>query len=114
MVQRSLSGSNLAREHISSRGAGIYILNQKFPRQHIVQSVDYRSSSGGLLQHQHNELVVREIQEAFKSIVWFTYRRNFNQALASSTLKGDAGWGCMLRTGQMMLFQALKRHRIGN
>jgi cysteine protease ATG4 len=57
---------------------------------------------------------VREIQQAFNDIVWFTYRRNFSANLASSTFKSDAGWGCMLRTGQMMLFQALKRHRLGS
>ena len=27
-------------------------------------------------------------------------------------LSGDAGWGCMVRAGQMILCQALKRHFI--
>jgi len=51
--------------------------------------------------------------EAFKSICWFTYRDNLENALVGSSLKSDAGWGCMLRTGQMILFQALKRHMFG-
>jgi len=52
--------------------------------------------------------------EAYKSIGWFTYRDNIESSLVGSSLKSDAGWGCMLRTGQMILFQALKRHLFGD
>ena len=27
-----------------------------------------------------------------------------------SEIKSDAGWGCMLRVGQMILCEAIKRH----
>lgn len=36
---------------------------------------------------------------SFQSITWFTYRDNLEIELADSNLKGDSGWGCMLRTG---------------
>jgi cysteine protease ATG4 len=49
----------------------------------------------------------QEFMEAVKKILWFTYRSQFGQAIEGTPYMSDAGWGCMIRTGQMILGQTL-------
>jgi cysteine protease ATG4 len=45
----------------------------------------------------------------FKRIIWFTYRSDF--PCIKGEILSDTGWGCMIRAGQMLMAQALRKHR---
>ncbi|XP_074643528.1 cysteine protease ATG4C-like [Tubulanus polymorphus] len=84
-----------------NENAPLFLLGRCYHRKiDESQSNDHRVSS------------LEQFRQDFSSRLWFTYRREFPQ-LTGSTLTTDCGWGCMLRSGQMMLAQALILHFLG-
>jgi len=49
---------------------------------------------------------------ASHSLLWMSYRRGF-MSLEHTKKESDNGWGCMLRSGQMLMAQTLVKHCIG-
>ena len=56
---------------------------------------------------------LKRFQSEFTKVFYFTYRNSFSPILPSN-LTSDLGWGCMLRTGQMMIAEAFRRHFVEN
>jgi cysteine protease ATG4 len=49
----------------------------------------------------------------FRSHILITYRSNFRELLPLSNITTDSGWGCMIRSGQMILAETLLRSECG-
>jgi cysteine protease ATG4 len=48
----------------------------------------------------------------FTNLFWFTYRKDFPR-IEPSPYTSDAGWGCMMRSGQMLLAKAFACYLLG-
>ncbi|KAH7286071.1 hypothetical protein KP509_33G057200 [Ceratopteris richardii] len=67
------------------------------------------SSSEG---HASNNEIYKQFETDIHSRIWVTYRRGF-QVIMGTNITTDVGWGCMIRSAQMLLAQALICHRFG-
>jgi len=60
-----------------------------------------------------DQLFIQEFLEDFSSsVLWFTYRQGF-QYIEGTNFESDRGWGCMLRSGQMLLSNLILHHVLG-
>ena len=55
-----------------------------------------------------------QIKKHTKTLFRLTYRSNFQALTPYNWLTSDAGWGCMLRSSQMLMACAFQRHYFKN
>lgn len=61
---------------------------------------------------EQNRGIISEFVYDFQARFWMTYRRAFDR-IGQTLLSTDAGWGCMLRTGQSLVAEAMARVLLG-
>ncbi|CAI5445779.1 unnamed protein product [Caenorhabditis angaria] len=66
----------------------------------------------GRIYYTDDNFGFNEFCSDYYSRIWITYRTNFLPLLDSETTS-DCGWGCMIRTTQMMIAQCIIVNRLG-
>lgn len=96
-------------------------VNSSFPLSSNFQSPPPSTSSSFsscrpvcLLGNFYSSTSSPEFLSDWESKVWITYRSGFSQKIDSTSYSNDVGWGCMIRTGQMLLASALRVHWLGS
>ncbi|KAG0038983.1 Cysteine protease atg4b [Podila clonocystis] len=59
-----------------------------------------------------NQRLLQRFMQDFQSRIWFTYRKDIAR-IEPSFYTSDAGWGCMMRTGQSLLAEAFVQIMLG-
>ncbi|XP_057435878.1 cysteine protease ATG4 isoform X1 [Lotus japonicus] len=97
--QERVLGSS--RTDVSSSDGDIWLLGvcHKFSQQESTGDVD-------------NSIVFAAFEQDFSSKILLTYRKGFD-AIGDSKYTSDVNWGCMLRSSQMLVAQALLFHKLG-
>ncbi|EGG22963.1 hypothetical protein DFA_05093 [Cavenderia fasciculata] len=69
-------------------------------------SVNSNSNNNNNNNSQNHNQFIEEFLEDFSNKLWCSYRQGF-ECIGDSLFENDCGWGCMLRSGQMLLANVL-------
>ena len=70
-----------------------------------------------LFSRRYDKRTKEDLKKRISETIWFSYREEFPAIMPETfhkkRLTCDRGWGCMIRCGQMMLAEGIKRHYAG-
>jgi cysteine protease ATG4 len=91
----------------------LYLLGKEYKSLNPPEKTTEEDGGGGGEKQQEEKQKMEELTEAFAedmaSRVWVTYRSGFCP-IGPSGLTTDAGWGCTIRSGQMLMANCLLVH----
>ncbi|PIA37185.1 hypothetical protein AQUCO_03000044v1 [Aquilegia coerulea] len=114
-LKRIVSGGSMRRlqEYIcSGKNAGVSNSTSDIWLLGICYKVSSEESSSSSDSDAFRGDGLVEFSIDFSSRIWITYRKGFG-AIGDSKLTSDVNWGCMLRSSQMLIAQALVFHHLG-
>ncbi|KAI8805731.1 hypothetical protein BJ742DRAFT_680726 [Cladochytrium replicatum] len=76
------------------------------------EELDFSPNGVFFLGASYDDVSSTELLDDLKSRIWITYRHSF-PPIQPSTFTTDVGWGCMLRSGQMLLANSFIVDRLG-
>ena len=88
----------------------MWLLGQCYHKRRRRSRRSFDQSDGD--DEREDDDVIGEFNLDFASKIWMTYRRDMEE-LTPSGLRSDCGWGCMIRSGQMLVANALTLQRLG-
>jgi len=98
-----------------SKNSPVWLLGLAYHRKLVVGPSNSDSGSpvgNKVTTFTETDSGIEAFEADYRSKLWMSYRRNFEE-VPGTTLTSDCGWGCMLRSGQMMIGQALVLHWLG-
>src|SRR5690606_38919333 len=68
---------------------------------------------GRKYENMNDEQTKEEVLSDISSRFWLSYRKDFPPISPLYNYTTDAGWGCIMRSGQMLLAQAFSHYYLG-
>ena len=118
LEENKLNFNNNKDKKKNQTGIWAYIKNQIINKKNIlIFNIFYGQKKINTTEfkemHIFNECYKEQsiqLYDRLYNLIWFSYRTNFeNYEINNENIITDAGWGCMIRTGQMIIAQAIQK-----